>query len=473
MSEEANPALQRAMQSVAAASAKAAADPARPSYHFRPPAQWMNDPNGVIYHAGWYHLFYQHNPYGDDWGHMHWGHARSRDLVVWEQLPIALWPSLERNEEHCFSGCAALTGQGQPILLYTSVHGTAENRLPNEQWAALGSPDWIGWQKHPANPILALASQGGPPFEGDWRDPFLFHEAGRTFLVLGGNFAETAAVALYEALDDTLSRWRYCGLLYQQPRQQAGFLECPNFVRLGERWILLTSPYRPVEYVTGRFDLATLSFTPEQSGVLDPGASTVPNYYATNILFAESGQCILLGWVRGFPAGRGWNGCLALPRILTLGADGRPRQHPIPGLAHLRQQAYTLRGFALDGSAPGLAGVQGDALELLLRVNGGGARQIVVQLRRSDDGERAVEIRYDGAHLTVAGTEVALTVGDEPLDLHLFLDKSVLEVFAQDGRVAVTRVIDAPPADQGVALVATGGAAHVDELQIWTMGSIW
>lgn len=83
------------MDAVTAAVPKAESVPSRPVFHFRPPAQWMNDPNGVIHHRCWYHVFYQHNPYADKWGHMHWGHARSRDLVRWEHLPIALWPSLE------------------------------------------------------------------------------------------------------------------------------------------------------------------------------------------------------------------------------------------------------------------------------------------------------------------------------------------------------------------------------------------
>ena len=108
----ANPHIIKAMRSVAAGAARAQADPARPIYHFLPPAYWMNDPNGPIYHDGWFHLFYQHNPYGDEWGHMHWGHARSRDLVRWEQLPIALAPSYEEGEEHVLSGCVALNGQG-------------------------------------------------------------------------------------------------------------------------------------------------------------------------------------------------------------------------------------------------------------------------------------------------------------------------------------------------------------------------
>src|SRR5580765_20545 len=114
-------AIARAMASVAEAAPRAEADPTRPVYHFRPPANWMNDPNGPIYHKGYYHMFYQHNPYGDKWGNMHWGHARSRDLVRWEHLPIALWPSKEAGEEHVFSGCALINDQGQPMIFYTSI----------------------------------------------------------------------------------------------------------------------------------------------------------------------------------------------------------------------------------------------------------------------------------------------------------------------------------------------------------------
>src|SRR5438309_12059901 len=92
--------LQRAEASLQAAAAKVKGDANRPIYHLQPPANWNNDPNGPLFYKGFYHLFYQLNPYGDDWGHMHWGHFRSKDLVHWEHQPIALWPSKSRGEEH-------------------------------------------------------------------------------------------------------------------------------------------------------------------------------------------------------------------------------------------------------------------------------------------------------------------------------------------------------------------------------------
>ncbi len=469
MQSSTNPAIAQAMQSIAAAIPTAAADPARPVYHFCPPALWMNDPNGTIYHDGWFHLFYQHNPYGDDWGHMHWGHARSRDLVQWEHLPIALWPSRELNEEHVFSGCARMDAQGQPLLFYTSVQGTHGNRPPNEQWAALGDADWITWQKHPANPILSLKTEGAPPFEGDWRDPYIFEEAGRTFLVIAGAYDDTAGVGLYEAEDGTLLRWRYHGLLYQKPRSEVRFLECPNFFKVDGKWVLLTSPYRPVEYAVGEFDAASLTFTPQTEGVLDAGFSDVPNYYATNTLYDAEGRCILLGWVRGFAKEQGWNGCLALPRILSIGADGHPRQTPIPALEQLRGRRLARPSLVLHNRSQVLDNVNSDTLEILMSINLGSASVVGLNLRRSADGASAVLMRYDRQTLHVAGTEIPFVLEDEPLTLHIFLDKSVLEVFVNEGRTAITRIITAPKGAGGVEFFAHGGSAQVITLEVWEM----
>lgn len=476
------------MQSVESAIVRATADPARPIYHFLPPANWMNDPNGPIFHDGWLHLFYQHNPYGDDWGHMHWGHARSRDLVHWEHLPIALWPSLDQGEEHVFSGCAWHSAQGEPLLLYTSVKsGTGDVRPPNEQWAARPiDGDLLAWEKHPANPILALETHGGPPFERDWRDPFIFSEAGRTFLVLGGEYDDVAGVALYEADDGTLTRWSYRRLLYQEPRKQGRFLECPNFVKLPRAstgvedqnwqigdWVLLISPYGPIETIIGSFDVNTLSFTPQQRGVLDAGCSDVPNYYASNIVFDEQGRCLLLAWVRGFAAGYGWNGCLALPRILSIGADGHPRQRPAPELAILRGRHYHDTNLTLSGVGRVLDNVSGDALEIEVLFALESALAVGLRVRRSADGQAAVLIRYDGHTLHVAGTEIALALGEpRQIRLHLFLDKSVLEVYVDDGRAAVTRLIDSAQEDQGVELFAEDGRASVLQIDAWEMQSI-
>ncbi len=128
----ADPTLRQAFDATLKALPTAAADPARPVYHFHPPANWCNDPNGTIFYRGWHHLFYQYNPYGSLWGNMHWGHARSRDLVNWEHLPIAIGPSKDKGEDHIFSGAAILAKDGKPRVFYTSIG----NKRAPEQWLA-------------------------------------------------------------------------------------------------------------------------------------------------------------------------------------------------------------------------------------------------------------------------------------------------------------------------------------------------
>lgn len=469
--------IAQAMAAVAASVAKAESDPYRPRYHFRPPANWMNDPNGTIYANGYYHVFYQHNPYDDTWGHIHWGHARSRDLVRWEHLPIALWPSTELGESHCFSGCAGVTGDGQPIVIYTQVGpGDRTEWQANGQWAALGDPDWITWQKHPQNPALSLKTHGGPTFEGDWRDPYIFHAAGRTFLVLGGVFDDTSAVALYEADDASLVHWTYRNLLYSEPRRQTRFLECPNFIQSGDKWVFLTSPYRPVEYVAGDFDVDSLAFTPRKKGVLDPGYNDLApaNFYATNTLQAPDGRCILLAWVRGFAPSRGWSGYLAVPRVLNIDDDYQPRQQPVAELNQLRGAHHTVRDQQLDGNHITLDRVDNASLEIQVTFDPGDAAHSGLRFHALNSGEKSLEITFDRQVLLVDGVPAPLAwLAGELLTLRIYLDGAGLELFAKGGRVSVTRTVDLPVGGMEIEMLARSGRAYLHSYDRWEMRAIW
>ncbi len=127
--------------------------PLRPKYHFIAPANWMNDPNGPIYYKGEYHIFYQFNPYGAQWGNVHWGHAKSEDLVQWEHLPVALIPSVDKGETHCFSG-SCIVIDNTPTILYTSIGPSKPPATEPEQWIATSSDDMVTWQKYENNPVL-------------------------------------------------------------------------------------------------------------------------------------------------------------------------------------------------------------------------------------------------------------------------------------------------------------------------------
>ncbi len=459
-------AIAKATTSDLKAAERAAKDPTRPVFHLTSPANWINDPNAPIYHHGHYHLFYQHNPYGDDWGHMHWGHWRSRDLAHWEQLPIALWPSQALGEEHCFSGCATLDPSGRPLAFYTSIG----HREP-QCWIATPEDDQlIKWKKFPANPILTQNSPGMKYY--DFRDPFVFRHQNRTYMVHGGNLNQAkggqACVSLYEATNDELTKWKFKSILFTDTN--SANIECPNFFPLGDKFVLITSPHRRCDYFVGTFDAQAGRFIQESRGLVD-GTDA---FYAPNGLEDPRGRRILWGWIRGFKAGRGWNGCMSVPRRLSL-RDGRLVQQPALELTKLRADHHREHNLRLAGASYLVSKAQGDTIEITATFLLGDAKNAGLRLRRSTDGQRALEIKYDGVTLDVAGTQLPLpsVSSGKRLMLQVFLDRSVLEVFADDGRVCITRVVYAEEQDQGIELFANGGLAKVESFDVWQMKSIW
>ncbi len=440
--------LNRAIASTHKAGQKVANDPDRPTFHVLAPGNWINDPNGPIYYKGFYHLFYQHNPYGDDWGNMHWGHVRSRDLAHWEHLPIALAPSKAEGEDHVFSGCATIGPDGKPMIFYTSIGP----RLP-EQWAAVPlDDDLTTWKKHPANPVLTEALHGDVKVH-EWRDPFIFPANGHTYMVLGGNLngnkGGEGVVNVYRAENESLTAWKYLGVLFQHPDQDVKNVECPLFFPLDGRWVLIVSQGRPVDWFVGDLNEETMRFTPTARGKLDLG-----EVYAPNVLMNDpKGRRILWGWVNGFPAGRGWRHCLTLPRVLSIGPDGTLRQAPV-------KELEALRG-SFGGQDPA-----GQAIELHRAIERGG-----VEVLRRENGQNGVRIAFDGETLDVAGLRVPLKK-QGPLDLHVFVDHAVMEVYADDGRLCVTKVVGSRDRGNGVQWFGTPAAPpKVDGT--WPIQTIW
>jgi sucrose-6-phosphate hydrolase SacC (GH32 family) len=480
-------AIARAMASLRAATAKLKPAPNRPVYHFRPPALWMMDPDGSIFRNGWLHLFYQLNPYGDSVGTdgSCWGHARTKDLVHWEHLPIAIHPSYGAghgsDERRCNSGSMIVNGAGQTMIFYTKVPFVQNAQDRSEQWVAIAQDDdLIKWKKYSHNPVIAPNADGF--YHGDWGDPFLFQASGRTFLtgkademLNGARIYRTRGIPIYEAQNKQLTKWKYMG-----PLACPGG-ECPNFFPLGDKWVLLTSPDAQTMYYVGTFDLHKLKFTAQRQGILDHsyGPAWPDNFsrgfYATTVTRDPQGRWILWGWVSGFAPNRGWNGCLSLPRILSLGSDGHLRRVPAPELQQLRGKHSRVPALSLADRNQVVEGVAGDTLEIQARFVPGDAKSFGLRMRCSADGGRAVTIACDGKVLRVDGTEVPLAHEDafKELSLHIFIDKALLEVFVNDGRYNVTRVMKTRPEDVNIALFSLGGTTSLKSLDVWEMKPVW
>ena len=471
MKHEVNPAIQRAMNALRVAVPRAESDPTRPVCHFRAPAQWMNDPNGPIWHGGYYHMFYQLNPYGESWGPVHWGHARSRDLVRWEHLPIALWPSAELGEDGCWSGCVTVNGDGRPMAFYTSIGRRTDPRETAAQCAALGDEDLITWEKHPANPLLTEALHGGRKVY-DWRDPHVFRHEGAAHLVLGGNLNRArggqGVVNIYRARDAALAKWEYLGVLFQHPAADVTNVECPNFFQLGDRWVLVISPHGPVHYFVGRFDTQRFRFEPESTGLLDQTFS----FYAPNSMTDPSGRRLLWGWVKDFTAGRGWNGCLSLPRVLRLLPDGRLAQAPAPELEKLRRNHRSERDLRLSGGPHSVDACGHGTLEAMADMEIGTGGEAGLVLRGARDNSVLATVRVQEGRAEVAGASAPLAAGPEaPITCHLFFDRSVLEVYVGES-LCFTRVIEAGEVPLKVEAFANAHAT-VRSLDTWELEPIW
>jgi len=469
--ESTNEAIVRATAPIEAATPRAQADATRPIFHVASPAQWINDPNGPIFYKGFYHLFYQLHPFSDGSGPKYWGHVRSRDLAKWEPLPIALWPSREAGESEVWSGCCTINGAGKPMCFYTSV-GPDKGAFDHaEQWAAIGDADLIQWQKSPANPVLPETVNGGKKIY-DWRDPFIFRDEQKTFLVTGGHMAKDrqAAVNIYEAENPELTRWKYRGVMFQHPDAGAPTVECPNFFKLGDQWVLFVSPYGPVQYFVGDFDAATCRFTARTRGLLDYGSS----FYAPNTMQVPDGRRLVWGWLNGFPGGHGWNGCLSLPRQLSLSREGELRQSPAPQLSKLRGKLVEWKNIRLENGGETWALPKTNTLEIRAEIDLQTATSIELGIKGGAQGAKPVVVNFNGSELQVMETKAPLPLakGGRKLNLRIFIDRSVLEVFANE-TVCFTKIIS--PLDAGATLEirAEHGSVNVRRVQVWPLKTIW
>ncbi|MBO8171512.1 MAG: glycoside hydrolase family 32 protein [Bacillaceae bacterium] len=426
----------------------------KPVYHFMAPVGWMNDPNGPIYLEGAYHLFYQYNPHGDHWDTIHWGHARSRDMVFWEHLPIALAPSLEKGEHHCFSGCTVVDDEGKPIIFYTSVGEGERNQITGaEQWMATGSSDLISWKKWSGNPVMT------PDIHGDmavteWRDPFVWKEKDSWYMLLGGSYQGAGCVLIYRSPD--LVNWEFLNRV-DEDREGAGVWECPGLFTLQDKHVLLYSPDQTDDYRV-RYKIGTLRddfrFESEYEGILDHGGKE--GFYAPTTFLDGQGRRVMFGWMpetRGdFEGIKGWAGVQAIPRILSLQND-RLCVEPIPEISKLREEEYRFEEQAVTGSMD--TGIRGKALELQLVVRQSAGR-FWLKVFRSPGGEeetvlwidpengsvvldRSRSSLYPGISNTAINADLDPAM-DGVYHIRVLLDHSSIEVFVNHGTCLSTRV---------------------------------
>lgn len=466
---------------------------ARPTIHFTPEAGWLNDPNGLVYYAGEYHLFYQYVPdLGGAGAAKCWGHAVSADLVAWEQLPVALepdelgaiWSGSAVVDTHDSSGFFA--GGSGLVALFTHWRDGVQ-----AQSLAYSRDRGRTWTKYADNPVIA-----GPELRV-FRDPKVSWHApsGRWMMVV----TIGQQVRFYASSD--LREWCATGEFGAGHGSQAGVWECPDLFPLpvegadgAERWVLLVSLNGPegswMEYFVGDFDGATFSSA-------DPAGTVLPfdwgrDYYAAiswSDVPPEDGRRLTIGWMSNWRYAQAlptspWRGALTLPRALALRQmpDG-PRlvQRPVAELGGLRGPVRRWDAQRLIPGVPLALPAVETALELLLTLGPGATGTFRVTIGASEEsgiildydagaGKLFVERGATAGPAAFSGRRaVPLAFDGGTLTLHLFLDRCSLELFADDGALALTELFMTPDDDISVTLAAVGGAVELLSLEVYPL----
>lgn len=470
----------------------------RPAYHFTAPANWLNDPNGLIKWQGLYHLFYQYNPDAPIHLNIHWGHAVSSDLVHWEDWPIALAPDAEGYDpDGCWSGCA-VDNNGVPTLLYTGAR-------PQVQCLATSTDGLKTWNKLPT-PIISV-----PPEEleivelerelfpdihidghVDFRDPWVWREHDVWYMLIGsGIVGEGGTVLLYQS--DDLIEWKFHHTILKGKFSETGAVwECPNLLFF-EKGTVLTISEQPEAlfnyYYVGRWE--ELKFIPEYSGKLDHGHV----FYASQTMRDDGDRHIAWGWLReartrGAQLAAGWSGAMSLPRVLDVSEEGKLLMSPAPELQMLRQQPRVWRNSVIGPESSNiLAAISGDTLEIEAAFDIQDTPTLSLMLCCSPDGEESTEIRVSSEDQTVEIDTAQSSLDDTTergvysanfselntklLHLHIFIDRSIVEVFLNQTICLTARIYPTRSDSKQLSLTVNDGNLVIDKLSIWQLAPIW
>ncbi|MBL8204596.1 MAG: glycoside hydrolase family 32 protein [Blastocatellia bacterium] len=478
----------------------------RPKYHFTPPLHWLNDPNGLVFYQGEYHLFYQHNPFGLTSEHKSWGHAVSTDLVRWQHLGVAL---KEENGVEMYSGSVVVDGNNSSgfcqsanppdksclVAIYTAHTPTKE-----AQHLAFSNDRGRTWTKYASNPALDIGSQ-------DFRDPKVFWHTASNQWVMVVAVPNEKKVRLYGSAN--LKAWKMLSE-FGPAGVSEGVWECPDLFELpiegsrnNKRWVLIVSTNSGgaaggsgVQYFIGTFD--GVKFTndngPATKLYLDYGKDLYAAATWSDIP-PNDGRRILLGWMTNLQyASRQptapWRGMLSVPRVLTLRktSDGlRVQQQPIAELQALREKHVSYGSRQVVEGQPLLAaeGVSGDALEIIAEFEIGKAKEFGFVLRARK--EQKTIVGYDVAKRELfidrsqAGDSdfapesfpgrhaVTLSPDGKKIRLQIMLDRTSVEVFGNNGLVTLTDTIFPEATSVNAEIYVKEGKVRLETLEVWQM----
>lgn len=473
-------------------------DTYRHTYHLMPPMGWMNDPNGFTIYNDEIHLFYQHTPYSVGWDTMYWGHATSHDFIRWVDQPVALAPDKSYDRHGCFSG-SAMEMDDRLYLLYTAVGEDGK-----QQQALAYSDNGIDFSKLNRNPVIPSTLLPSNATNYDFRDPKVFKSGDFYYAIIGSKLANQAGGQLLLYRSPTLlDSWEYVGIVLQSPVTGGGIFECPDYERINDQDVIISSPqyvisddpatYQNVHSVTyqiGDLNLENGSFTNHQGENVMEEFDKGFDFYAAQCVKTKDGRTIMTAWMNmwgrsTFPsAGHGWTGAMVLPRELTI-RDQHIYQAPVREIANYRKNQVSYASKTIRDERLSFSKIKGKTIELQFEMDVSAlSRQGKAGVSVFTGSEHHTDIYYDMATnrlvmdrknsgVSINGTGESGENGiryasimpiNNKIKVQIFLDRSSVEVFVNDGYYTMTGTVFPKENDDQITFFSENGEVRFEEI---------
>jgi fructan beta-fructosidase len=468
----------------------------RPQFHFSPPKNWINDPNGLVFFDGEYHLFYQYNPFGNVWGHMTWGHAVSSNLVNWTNLPTAI---PEENGIMIFSGTvvvdkenssgfAGKTGKIPMVAIYTGH----QEGLNQSQHLAFSLDKGRTWTKYDKNPILDLGKK-------DFRDPKVFWYAPDNKWVMVVALPLEKKVQFYRS--QNLIDWTFMSD-FGPAGDTSGIWECPDLFRVPVqhsrneyKWVLMHSPAPYMQYFVGEFNGTSFKNENPSTNILRPDYG--PDYYAAIVYnnLPEGSAPVSIGWINNWTYANEipvspWKGAMSIPRNIQVKKEGPSWimiQSPVASLEKQRSSPVPLERGVINKSKVLQALGNAWELEMELSVPKTGKTGLRIGEKDKpvceiyfDPGTRQIYLdRGAGNAFHLAAFEklnqfrVPFNPINNKLSIRVFFDNSIIEVFINGGERVMTAQVFPEQNEPVTELFSEGTGARIMKLSAWKIKSVW
>lgn len=475
----------------------------RPIFRAMPAANWTNEPHGLIYHNGKYHLFFQKNANGPYWGRIHWGHVTSEDLITWKEEKAAIFPEAWYDSKGAWSGCVFsdpdLTN-GQPYIYYTSVDlgkaSIAEARPLDD--------NLINWTKNTANPVIPNRPSG---LDDDFRDPYVFKSNNTFYMIVGTKKGGKGTVTLHQ-YNKNNKTWSNDGrIFYQASSADYGtFWEMPVIVPMNDgKWLFVVTPLGAKNGVETLYWVGSIN----QDGTFNPYSHTPKEVDLGNMskdgfgllspsVMQHDGKTIAIGIVPDKLSGEdnrklGWAHTFSLPREWSLDANNNLVQKPFDGFRNMRTVAssFSIINQNLSG-VQSMEPVNGKAIEIegIFTVSSHQDQKFGFNVRKN--GLNAVKIFYEPARnlftvdsrsinrlsndngsyngLYVSSLPESIAVG-QTCKIHLFIDHSIMDIFINNRWAFSVRIFPTDQESNGVEVFSEGTETFVNAVKAWKLSA--